>query len=96
FEIAEVDAEPFPIRSANPIYPFRAKQRQIEGSVSLSFIVDAAGMVQDVAVTDSHPRMVFDQSALKAVSQWRFKPGSKDGAAVRVRIHQTIRFTLDP
>jgi protein TonB len=96
FEIADVDAEPFPVRSANPIYPFRAKQRQIEGFVSLSFIVDADGMVRDVAITDSDPKSVFDQSALKAVGQWRFKPGSKDGTAVRVRIHQTIRFTLDP
>ena len=96
FEIADVDAEPLPIHSANPVYPFRAKQRQIEGFVSLSFIVDADGMVRDVAVTDAHPNAVFDQSALKAVGQWRFKPGSKDGAAVRVRIHQTIRFTLDP
>jgi len=36
----------------------------------------------------------LDQEAVKAVRQWQFKPGTKDGKAVRVRITLELTFTL--
>ena len=36
----------------------------------------------------------LDDAAVAAVQQWIFTPGTKDGRAVDVEIHMTIRFSL--
>jgi hypothetical protein len=36
----------------------------------------------------------LDDQAVKAATQWTFKPGTKDGMAVAVRVHIEMRFTL--
>lgn len=58
-----------------PTYPRRAFQRHIEGSVTLSFTVQPDGSVSDPVVTGAKPRHgIFDEAALHAVGQWKFKP----------------------
>ena len=48
---------------------------------------------QDVRVVRSlDPGL--DQKAIDAVSQWRFKPGMKDGKAVVVRVQVKMNYTL--
>jgi dihydroorotase len=48
------------------MYPPNARQRQIEGYVSLQFVVDTSGKVIDLGVTTSEPAGVFDKAALRA------------------------------
>jgi TonB family protein len=36
----------------------------------------------------------LDEEALKAMKQWQFKPGTKNGEAVAVRVDVKMRFTL--
>jgi protein TonB len=36
----------------------------------------------------------LDEKAVEAVRQWRFKPGTKDGSPVAVRINVEINFNL--
>jgi TonB family protein len=36
----------------------------------------------------------LDQKAIEAVSQWKFKPGTKDGVAVTVRAQIQVNFRL--
>jgi outer membrane biosynthesis protein TonB len=38
--------------------------------------------------------MGLDEQAIGAVMQWRFKPGTKDGKAVRVSAQVTVNFRL--
>jgi len=58
-----------------PRYPRRAFQRRIEGSVTLSFTVQPDGSVADPVVKTAKPRRgIFDEAAIRAVSQWKFKP----------------------
>ena len=57
-----------------PEYPRGAERRGIEGSVTISFSVEADGSVADAEVTASTPEGVFDRAALAAVEQWRFEP----------------------
>jgi protein TonB len=55
--------------------------------------VQPDGTVGDVRVTKAlNPGL--DQEAIKAVKQWRFKPGHKDGKAVPVRVTLEMTFTL--
>jgi TonB family protein len=36
----------------------------------------------------------LDQQAVDAARQWTFKPGTKDGKPVAVRVHIELTFTL--
>jgi TonB family protein len=38
--------------------------------------------------------MGLDEQAIGAVTQWRFKPGTKDGKPVRVTTQVTVNFSL--
>ena len=78
-----------------PVYPYKARQRNIEGYVRVKLLVRADGTVGEVSVLDADPKGLFDSAALKAVPQWRFQPGVIDGQAVPSWVVTTIRFTLN-
>jgi len=48
----------------------------VEGSVKLSFVLDAGGQVRDVKVERSTPANIFDSAAAQAMRKWRFDPAS--------------------
>jgi TonB family protein len=52
------------------------------------------GTVGDVNVTRSLDTKYLDAEAVKAVKQWTFKPGMKDGKAVPVLVTIEMAFTL--
>jgi len=56
-------------------------------------IVTAEGRVRDVKVTKSLDEDL-DKQAVSAVSAWRFKPGTKDGRPVAVRLRAQVEFNL--
>ena len=94
FSLGEVDAHPRLVGRVNPTYPFRAKRRGVEGKVVLRFLVDKQGRVRELSVEQAEPAGVFEESALKAVRQWRFEPGEKDGKPVSTWVQVPIRFEL--
>jgi TonB family protein len=53
-------------------FPIEALQKQIEGKVQLSLLVDAEGRVSDATILSGPPE--FYQSALDSVKQWQFSP----------------------
>lgn len=65
-----------------PIYPEYAKQHNIEGKVQLRITVSASGGVEDARVLETTDRM-FNEPALRAAREWRFRPARKDGKKVR-------------
>ena len=84
---------PVLVKEVKPEYTAEAKKARIQGAVVLQGVVETDGSVADVQVGRSlDPGL--DQEAIKAVKQWRFKPGLKDGKAVRVRIALEMSFTL--
>jgi protein TonB len=55
----------------------------------------ADGKVSDVEVTESLDSVHgLDANAAKAMKLWEFKPGTKDGKPVAVRIHVDMAFTM--
>jgi len=89
------DSDPVPVVRVNPQYPPRAAERGLEGWVELSFVISAAGTVQDAEVTNSHPGNVFDRAALRAVSRWKYNPQIEDGKPIeRHGITVRLEFTL--
>lgn len=95
FTLAEVDQPPRVIRRIDPLYPFAAKRKQIEGTVTLRFIVTKDGRVEEPSVVDAEPLEVFDNSALKAILRWRFRPAVKDGQNVDVIVIAPLKFNLE-
>jgi protein TonB len=90
-----VDDPPRPSEQSPPSFPARARQLGLSGWVTLSFVVDVDGSVQDVHVVESDPPDVFDDAAMEAARGWRFEPGRDEGNPVAVRVRQTLRFSLE-
>lgn len=95
FELSEVDQPPRPLVKVPPFYPLSARAKGIEGKVALVFVVQPDGAVSDVEVTDAFPGRIFVGAALRAVKQWRFKPGTKDGEPVATRVRLPLCFQLE-
>ena len=95
FEIADIDTPPVPLVRLRPIYPAEARMRHIEGSVAVEFIVGTDGKTRDVIVVNAEPSGIFTAQAVRAVSRWRFEPGTRGGKSVPVRVRQTVRFQLE-
>src|SRR5690606_28176003 len=76
-----------------PKFPAATRNRGMSGWVELEFTVRADGSTDDVVVTNSSPRRTFDNAAITAVRQWRYKPVIRDGQPVEQRAAVRIRFT---
>ena len=86
---------PTPIREVKPDYTAAAMDARIEGKVSLDLVVLDDGKVGDVKVTQSlDMEYGLDTQAVEAAKQWLFKPGTKDGKAVAVRVAMDMTFRL--
>jgi len=77
----------------NPDYDDSARQERIEGTVELEGIVEQNGAISAVHVVKSLDERL-DRQALKALRQWQFSPGQKDGVAVRVQVRVEMSFTV--
>ncbi len=89
------DAEPYALVTIRPQYPPRAAMNQIEGWVTIEFVVTASGQVSDARVIAASPPQIFDAAALGGISQWKFKPAMKNGQPVSRRAVQTLVFKLE-
>ena len=85
------DEAPTPVRTQAPVYPEALRRDKVSGMVSLKVAVDANGNVTEAAIAKSS-NALFDQPALDAVAQWKFKPAKKSGTAVAVSIMLPVRF----
>ena len=77
------DGEFLPIFRPPPIYPRRAAERGLCGSVDLEFTVTADGGVVDPVVTSSTSSM-FESAAKKASLKYKYKPRQVGGKPVDV------------
>ena len=73
-----------------PVYPEKAIRDQVEGTVSLRFLINVDGSVSDVSILKGPE--IFHRTVIEAVSQWRFKPAKHDGKAVPAWMAQQFKF----
>lgn len=83
-----------PLERVPPKYPARAASRHIEGWVKIEFTITTDGNVEGAVVVEAEPEEVFDEAALKAINQWKFKEKIVNGVAVEQRAVQTLQFKL--
>lgn len=72
------------ISGTGAVYPPEARARGVEGFVVVRYDVTAEGEVTNARVVRASPEGVFEQSALQAVSRWRFQPPRRDGEPMGV------------
>jgi TonB family protein len=83
------------LRDVKPNYTGEAIRARIQGRVTMECVVEPDGTVGVVRVIRSLDSVYgLDDEAIRTVKQWRFVPGMKDGAPVRVAIHVEMSFTL--
>jgi protein TonB len=86
---------PQPTRQVKAQYTAEAMRQMIEGDVLLTVVVKADGSVGAVDVKESLDSVYgLDENAVTAMKQWAFKPGTKDGKPVAVRVDVKMKFTL--
>jgi protein TonB len=57
-----------------PRFPRSARRRELEGFVEVRFTVNTDGSTGSIETLRAQPGAVFNSSAEKAISQWRFAP----------------------
>ena len=73
------------ISGTGAVYPPAARAAGIEGYVVVRYDVGIDGRVSNARVVSGEPGGVFDESALQAVSRWRFSEPKRDGAPASVQ-----------
>ena len=85
------DEAPTPLRTQAPVHPEALLRDGVSGMVSVKVAIDENGNVTETTVAKS-TNSAFDQPALAAVSQWKFKPAKKAGQPVAVTVVVPVRF----
>jgi TonB family protein len=70
------------LHRVEPVYPPLARQARIQGDVRLTVQTGADGHVERMEVVSGHPLLV--PSALEAVKQWTFAPGTAASMSLAV------------
>lgn len=77
-----------------PRYPEQLYQKGIEGRVALMALIDTTGFVTDITVVGASGYPEFEESAMSAVRQARFRPYRQDGATQEVYALIRYRFRI--
>ena len=70
-----------------PVYPDVAKQNHVEGKVVLGLTITKDGNTDDIRVLTS-PDQSLTESAITAVSRWKYRPYQLNG--IPVAVHSTV------
>lgn len=78
-------------QKVDPAYPLELMRRNVHGTVTLYAVIRNDGSVSDVRVLRGVDDQL-DQYARTALSHWRFRPATKNGAAVNLEAVVMIPF----
>lgn len=92
--MGKLDRGPLVASRVPPLYPYLARQRGLEGWVKVRFVVTPKGKVAQLSVLAAKPQGYFEESVMRSVSRWRFKPALKHGQAQEAWVETVIRFEL--
>lgn len=84
--------QPVLVHRVEPMYPALARQSGIEGAVVLEALVAKNGQVTGLRVISGNSLLAA--YALRAVSQWRYRPSRLNGELIEVPVKITLNFQL--
>jgi TonB family protein len=94
YPVGQGVSPPTVLSRVEPEYTEAARAARIQGTVVLETVVGEDGVpkVSKVVRTLGYG---LEQSASRALEQWRFRPGMKDGRPVAVTLNIEVNFNLD-
>ncbi|MGZ4859668.1 MAG: TonB family protein, partial [Candidatus Angelobacter sp.] len=84
---------PEAISKVDPAYPQDLMHDRVEGTVVLYAVIHADGSVGEVKVLEGFDDRL-NENARKALEQWRFRPGTKDGTPVDIEAVVRVPFRV--
>lgn len=84
---------PEAISKVDPAYPQDLMHDRVEGTVVLYAVIHADGSVGEVKVLEGFDDRL-NENARKALEQWRFRPGTRDGLPVDVEAVVRVPFKV--
>ncbi len=92
-DVAQLDAQPVPVKSVNSIYPDELKVDHIEGLALTEYVIETDGHVTNArCLATNDPR--FGESAAVALRRSRFLPCLCQGRPVRAHVQMQHEFHL--
>jgi TonB family protein len=79
------------IRVADPKISDEARRAKLSGICVVGLLIDTEGKPRNVHIIEPLEKGL-DESAIKAVQQWRFKPSMYDGKPVQVETKVEVHF----
>ena len=80
---------------APPVYPPRAIELEITGTVTVRARVSPDGMTGETLVWRSSGHTLLDHAALAAVRRWAFEPATVEGRRVEAWVEVPVHFRLN-
>lgn len=85
--------QPVVLKEVRPAYTYDAMKQRAEGAAWVKAVVTSAGCISEVEIVRSlHPHL--DVMALRAVSQWRFRPARLDDVPAPAQIVVESTFSM--
>jgi TonB family protein len=91
--MAQGVSQPRILENSPPRYSEEARKAGLAGRVQVVCVVGSDGIARDFKVAHSLG-LGLDESAIRAVSVWRFAPGVKDGKPVNVAASVDVNFQI--
>jgi len=81
------------VHYVEPAFSPKSKEAYVEGTVKISTVVNTEGLPENPRVL-SGLNAEEDRTAVEALKQWKFQPGTKSGQPVNVRVTVEVSFHL--
>lgn len=82
------------LNNPRPAYPSLSRRLREQGTVVLEVLIKTDGSVGDVRIKESSGFKRLDNTAMKAVRQWRYTPARRGTEAIEFWYLQPIEFAL--
>ena len=92
YKVGKNVSAPIPIYKPEPPYTPEAKKAHLNGTIVLWAVIDTKGKVVEVQEKSKPLGKGLDESALKTVRTWKFKPGMRDEVPVPVKVMVEVSY----
>jgi TonB family protein len=80
------------IHRVDPVFPQSARDKGVQGPVTIQAIIGKDGFIRDTLVSQAPPDLA--QAAIDAVRLWQFEPTRLNGEPVEIMTEITVNFQL--
>ncbi|MBI3902241.1 MAG: TonB family protein [Nitrosomonadales bacterium] len=94
YPVEQLDVPPHLLGDMQQVYPARARTAEIEGTITLSLLINERGGVDEVGVVQAQPQGYFEAAAVDMLRVQNFTPAIKQGRAVKSRWLTKVRYRL--